>query len=423
MALPAGVARVHVIACEAFVKTRHRTRGDHALADLHALVGAGRGYVQRATLRFAVDGEPDAVDATIELPGKLSLSHPRHEPLVREAMRALAITSPGALPDDVVSLADLEHAAWRWTEALGAAIFAEATRAKVLVASRARRPHDERDRMWGALFGGFAIPGEKRRYAVGEDLAARAHSVTREAFDVWALDRARLGEALRERAALIRLRVTQGDVPDALVPIGELATRSSRVAFFTLVGAVPAEDAGRIARDVRRACRGAHVAVLVTKGRSLGGALAEVEVTLAEAMGAASLARAVVAAAEEVGVDGELEPRRFATEEKPLVLVKERNEAWLGNVQLNLTDKQVAMLVALAEEGGWLTGAELGLRISGGRAATPDQAVRKARLDFEDRIRASYRDAGLPVDERIATGLLEHDRTRGYRLGVGAVVR
>jgi hypothetical protein len=65
---------------------------------------------------------------------------------------------------------------------------------------------------------------------------------------------------------------------------------------------------------------------------------------------------------------------------------------------------------------------ELGLKITPG-AELPDQTVRKARQILGERLRASFKAAGVPMIEGLEERLVIVDRARGYRLGVGVIMR
>jgi hypothetical protein len=212
------------------------------------------------------------------------------------------------------------------------------------------------------------------------------------------------------------------DAPPALLPIGEIVTPVGRVVVFTLVRAVTEGETVALLKQLRQASGRATPALVVPRGRSLGGAVAEVEVSPGEQLGVEDVAWIAGRIAEECGLGDDVEPCRFATKGSPLVLSVGRGEAWYGRVRLLLTENQLAMLFALARAKGWMKSTELGLKITPG-AELPDQTVRKARQILGDRLRASFRDAGVPMPEGLAEKLVEFERSKGYRLGVTAIVR
>jgi hypothetical protein len=266
----------------------------------------------------------------------------------------------------------------------------------------------------------FDVPGEPVAYVVGEDLAIRAFDAKPDAFVLYAIDWARVAEAFRAALALEPTRVT--GVPEALLPLGELPAGARTVVVFSLVRAVSEAEVVPLLRDLRRACGRATPALLVPRGRSLGGAFAEVEVTPAEQLAVADVAWIVGAVAEACGLADEVDLSRFATEAVPLVLSVKRGEAWYGQVRLLLTENQLAMLFALAKTTEWMTAIELGKKISPA-ADYPDQVLRKARLTLEERLKASFAEAGVPMPKGLAAKLVVVDRRKGYRLGVAATVR
>jgi hypothetical protein len=162
--------------------------------------------------------------------------------------------------------------------------------------------------------------------------------------------------------------------------------------------------------------------LIVPRGRSLGGAVAEAEVSPGEQLGVEDVGWVSGRIAEECGVAAEVDPSKFATEAAPLVLSVTRNEAWYGLVRLLLTENQLAMLFALARAAGWMKSVELGKKIAPG-ADIPDQIVRKARLNFGEKIAASFEAAGLPMPNGLGERIVLFSRSKGYRLGIGATVK
>jgi hypothetical protein len=162
--------------------------------------------------------------------------------------------------------------------------------------------------------------------------------------------------------------------------------------------------------------------LLVPHGRSLGGVVAEVQVGAADQLGAADLSWAVGRTADELGIADELEAWRFSTEERPLVLSVSRGEAWYERVRLLLTENQISMLFALARSSGWMKTIDLGKKIAP-TADYPDQVVRKARLNLEERLVESFKTCGARMPAKLSERLVSFDRTLGYKLGIGATVR
>jgi DNA-binding response OmpR family regulator len=140
-------------------------------------------------------------------------------------------------------------------------------------------------------------------------------------------------------------------------------------------------------------------------------------------IGHGDIARAVSLGAEAVKLGDAIEPWRWSTAARPCVLVKASRQIYLGRVPLDLTDNQRALLFGLAEdEGEFVAPQTLGRQISA-NAAHPDQVVRKAMFDLEDRIRASAKDAGVELPEAWVKGLVEEKRGKGYRITLGVVLR
>jgi hypothetical protein len=417
--LPRGVKKLDVIACEVDDGKRFRVRSDAALRHLHEAIGRGRGYLRTVTLRFEVDGGDAPIDATIELPWKVLLSDGRYEEELRAIMDALEMHEPGRLPDDLPSLAPMQPE-WRWGDLLTAPHFARALELGVLARVRGKGPSDRAHRRWGSLLRAFDVPGEDAAYVVGEDIAIRAFDAKPEALVWYAIDWSRIAQVFRAELGLDEARVT--DAPSGLLPIGELATPAARVAVFMLTRAVGENEVMPLLKQLRHACGRAVPAVIVPSGRSLGGAVAEVEVLPGEQLGVVDIASLAGRIAEECGLGDDVEPWRFGTKDAPLVLSVARGEAWYGRVKLLLSENQLAMLFALARAPGWMKSTELGNKIAP-QAGIPDQIVRKARLTLLERVTLSFERAGSPMPKGLRETIVSYDRTKGYRLGVKAIVR
>jgi len=215
-----------------------------------------------------------------------------------------------------------------------------------------------------------------------------------------------------------------GEAGEGVIAIGELATKRGDVALFLVLRALRKEDTATLAKKMREAClKAQHAVAIVARGRGEGVATAFVEVSDAELLGFGELVNVAARAADAVKLGDEVEPWRWGTRERPLVIAHESDEIWLGRVRLDLTDNQKKLLARLAKaEGGFVSPPALGASISP-KAAIPDQIVRKAMLDLEARVRASAKAQGVALAEEWVRALVEEKRGKGYRLGVGAVVR
>jgi hypothetical protein len=417
--LPPGVTKLDVIASEIDDGKRVRVRADAALAHLHETAGRARGYLRSVTIRFELDGHDEPVDATIELPWKVLLSDARFEEDLRAVMEALEMHAAGSLPDDLPSLAPAQPE-WRWVDLLTAERFALALAKGTLVRVHGKRPSGREHRRWGSLLRAFKMPGEDAAYVVGEEIAIRAFDAKPESLVWYAIDWKRVARVIREDMALAETRAD--DEPPGVLAIGELAVAGGKIVVFMLVRAVADGEVVALVKRLRQACGRATPAIIVPRGRSLGGAVAEVEVGPAEQLGVGDVAWVAGKIAEECGVGDDVGPWRFATAGAPLVLSVARGEAWYGRVRLLLTENQLAMLFALARAKGWMKSTELGLKIAP-TAEHPDQIVRKARLTLGERIAASFEEAGVAMPEGLGETIVAFDRSKGYRLGVAVVMR
>jgi hypothetical protein len=416
--LPAGVTKLQVIACESDETKRVRVRSDKALADLHEITGRACGYMRSGTIRFEVNGHDEPVDFTIELPWKVLLSDGRFEEEARRIIDALEMHAAGSLPDDVITLSPMQPE-WRWVDLIGVDGFARAVEKKVLTRAPEKRPSGREHRRWGALLRAFDVPGERGAYVVGEDVAIRAFDAPADAPGWYSIDWARVAAVARSEMALEETVVA--DAPKELLSIGQLSAGGGKVAVFMLVRVVAAAGVVPLLAQLKLACKRVAPAILVPQGRSLGRAVAEVEVSPAVQLGVADMRWVAAKLAEECDLGEDVEPWRFATAEAPLVLSVAKNEAWYGRVLLLVTENQLAMMFALARAKTWVKSAELGKKIAPG-AENPDQIVRKARMAWPDRLAESFAAAGVEMPDGLADAIILADRMRGTRLGVGAVI-
>ena len=424
VALPEPLRAVTVVGCELDDGTRFGVRSPNALGELHERLGSHGGYLVRVTLRFAWRAG-ETTDATIELPNKLTIADPRHEPAIRAALDALSFTAPGALPDDLPSLAPFEHASWRWIEVLGPSLF-ESCAARGLLArfQGSRRAADPAHRSYGSSLIVHELPGEEAKYALGEDLAVHAYDVPAEAAVRWKLDESRFVLQLAARLGLSEPRLKRR-APPGLLPIGRLKLQDTDACIFQQMRIVRDAEADGLREELRLACGAALPVLLVGRGgRPLGGGTAQVQVSVDRLFDDRELGEVLEGIADALGVDATIEGWRYGAPDRPLVLVRDRAEAWFGKVRLKITANQFGMLLGLARTPGeWVTSVELGERISV-KAAIPDQVVRKARLGFAERIAQSFEEAGVPMPPGLPERILEADKAKGgYRLGVGVVVR
>lgn len=425
------VREMEAVACELDDGHRFSVRGDKVLDALYRRLGHG-GYIYRITLRLRIEGASRPTDVTLELPNKLLISEPRWEEEVRIALDALALTDAGVLKDDLASLAPFVHPAWRWMELLGEDGFFSTAHLGRLIEVQSRRAGELRHRPWGSMFTVFDVEGENAMYAVAEDAAAPAHTVTEEAVVRWRLDQGALAEAFRRELELEPLVVKPA--PQGILPLGVLPARGASIAFFLLLAVVPEAQCAALREAVRAACaKGRTPVVLVGEGRTLHGGITEIAVTPLEQVAGPSIRRLIAAAAEATGLSEELDPWRWRTREAPLVLMRRTREAWLGRVKLSISPAQFDGLLllsgarAVAGKNGqsvrdWTTPSKIGEALSP-QAQIPEQIARKTFADLDDRMNVSFAEAGETLPEAWKGGLVEMRRRQGYRLKVGVIVK
>jgi hypothetical protein len=327
------------------------------------------------------------------------------------------------MADDLASLAPFVHPEWRWLAVLRLQWFARARTLGLLVRAASRRAGEPRHRMWGSMYTAHDLDGEADKYAVADDDAARAHTVKAGALAHLRLDLKAL--ALHLRDALVLEPCTLAEPPAGVLPIGVLTLKSARLVFFLLIAVVPEASCARLRESIRKACtKGQTPVVLVGPGRTLHGGIAEIGVSVDEQFGEESIMRVVAEAAVAAGLEDELAPWRWSTPAAPLVIAKEMTELWLGRVRLEqLTAGQHAAIGALAaERAEWMSPMDLGRAISP-TATWHDQIARKTLADLDARVERCFREAGMTLPEEWKGRLVEMKKGKGYRLGLGALVR
>lgn len=384
------------------------------------------GYVSCATLRFAMDGGAN-VDAYVELPNRLSVSDARFERPVRAALDALGVFRPGAVPDDIATLAPWIHPEWRWRAVVGDAAFDAMVKKKLLVKVRASRVAREEDAWLGAGVRAFELTRTARdrgkHYAIPAHGIAAPRTVASDDLVAWKLRSARVASRMRKAMRLRKADDAAIGLPSGVLEVGVLPLDgASRARVLRLVRAVADDEREKLGAAIRFACGKDAVVVLVPAGRTLGNVLAEVELTIEQQLGIGTYEGVVLRAARQLRVADELESVHFATKESPLVVWGAKEEVTLGRVRLSLTKNQFALILALAKSGARpMHVDDLGKAIAGG-VGYPDVVARKALRDLDERVAKSFADAGekLPAAWRkLVVGV----GREGYRLAVGAIVR
>jgi hypothetical protein len=290
--LPPRVRSATVIACQTIEPegARDESRGRDAIARAEAWLATHGGYIHRATFRFRLEGARAPVDAYVELPHRLGIADARWSREVRAALAALGVMSPGAVPDDITTLALGSRPDWRWREAVGAAGVARLKEAKLLVpVGRAKTPAVSREEMraWGHTLRAFELRhalDEGKEYALADDPSFRARTVLAEDRRIFRLDLERLRKVLAED-----LRLDEGadvGLPDGVLDLGVAPRARARVAY--VVASVPEATRARLGSAIAKAVLPAHAVILVPRGHTLARELT-VELELDEQLGLRSV--------------------------------------------------------------------------------------------------------------------------------------
>jgi hypothetical protein len=370
------------------------------------------GYVDRATVRMTIDGA--RIDAFLHLPYRLELAPGPHEAPARAALTALGLFAPGSLPDDARSLAPYEHPEWRWRSVLSAAAFDRLRRVGLLREIVAAHVVTPEHRMHGAAYVVRDVPGEKDvQYAFAEDRSLGASLVGQEDRVAWRLDLEALAGAFIRDLGAARAEAPLG-IAGAL-DLGVVALPSGKIRFVYLMSEPPAAWQDM----VRRSCGlGVTPVAIVPRGRGVpGSGIMQVEVDLAQQLGASDVGRVLGRAAEALGVGSEVEAWRRFDEE--LVMEEEARRVWLSGTLVRLKDRAFGLVLALAKSGGKVVATkDAGIRISG--AGSPDVTARKAKAEAEQQIAEALEASG--ADTEIVGRLIVAEGRRGYRMGVSVRV-
>jgi hypothetical protein len=372
------------------------------------------GYVDRATIRFTLDGK-HTVDAFLQLPYRLDLSDRAFEVPVRAALAALGIFAPGALPDDARSLAPYVHGDWRWRAVIGDADFERLMAQKRFLRTRASHVVSEEHRMHGAAYVVRGVPDDPDvHYALAEDPSLGAELVREKDRVAWRLDTSALQAAMRADLGAAAPDPSSAIVIDGVLDLGTVTLASGKIRFVYAMGTPPR---GWLAA-ARRACGlGVTLVVLVPRGHGGAEGVLEIELDVAQQFGARPIGRVLGRAAEALGVEKEVEPWRLCDEEVVIDLGGE--SLWVAGVRVALTDMPWRFVEFLARRGGKVaTTKEIGQYLS--RSEYPDVAARRTKADVERRVREKLEAAGADAD--VALRLIVADGKRGYRFGVSVRV-
>jgi len=446
--LPKGLAQAAVIACQLDTGDidRVEARGHDALARLAPHLRAG-GYLTRATVRFDLEGEEQPVDAIVELPNRLTIGRPDAAAgtspgarLVRQALAGLGMLSPGAIADDVTSLLPLVHPEWRWRELAGqtaldamreAGLFETVQGAETRrLASLDHRPYGRNAiayRVYPRKVGGpERIPMlAEAYYAVAEDWAIPALSVKASAMDMLRL---RLDAVVARGASAMGLaRGRKVAVPRGALWVGDLRVESGVVRVFLAVRATTDDrDRALFGKAIARATGFGRAVVLVPRGRRLDRDFVEIELDVAEQLGAASWRARLAEAVAALGIEDEVPVELLVPEGVRLVVDTRRERVVLdGVVLVKIGESAYKLLRALAARGEGsevVPGRELDRIVSGARGS--DGAARTAAWKLKAWIEESFAEAGRDVPADVSEeGLVVAVGKTGWRLSVRGAVR
>jgi len=465
--LPAEVKRARVVECQLDTGETDRieARGPNALARLEPLLRAG-GHPTRATVRFDIEDEDRPVDALLQLPHRIDVgwggvagAGARGPRLAREALAALGLLSPGTMADDVTTLLPLVHPEWRWRELVGDAGLEAMQGAGVLerVAGRAtrrasapnlrwmgrnaiafplfrnvpwREPHPESSehtkdiwRKWEKV--GQELARQTWYYVVPDDWSIQAVAVSQDEMDMLRLS---VGALMRKGRREMGLeRGERPKLPKGVLWVGDLRLEQGVVRVFYVVRAAPSEaDRLTLGRAITKATGFGRAVALVPAGRKLGGGFVELELTVAEQLGAASWRSKMREAVMALGLEDQVPAPLLAPQDARLVLDPRCERAVLDGVTLEaMGESGYRLLLALAQRGPGAEPAPTRVTdraISGARLT--EGATRNAVWRMPRWIEKSFEAVGKPVPDDVKRdGLVRATgRKGGWTLTVKAHV-
>jgi hypothetical protein len=392
--------------------TRIEVRGPNALDPRE--LGARTGYIDRVTIRLTMDAGA-TVDAFLQLPHRVEISDPAFEEPVRAALTALGLFNPGALPDDARSLAPYLHGDWRWRAVLGDSGFDALVKRGLLVRAEASHVSSHEHRMHGAGYIVRDVPGEPSlKYALAEDRSLGARLVG-------AKDRAALRLDARALAASMAHDLGAQPAPLRLEVAGvlDLGIVSLASGKLRVVYAMSEPTAGWV-ESVRRAVGlGTTPVVLVPRGHA-GDArgMLEVELDVAEQLGARPLGKVLGRIAEGAGVPHEVEGWRLCDEE--IVIDPKGQRLWVTGVAVALSEAPWRFIEYLARHGVGRAALSKDIGAYLSKSDYPDVVARKTRATFERQVRQAFEKAG--ADDGVVGRILVSEGRLGVRLGVSVRV-
>jgi hypothetical protein len=292
-----------------------------------------------------------------------------------------------------------------------------------LVRTQAAHVSTREHRMHGAAYVVRDVDGEgggedRVQYALAEDRSLGARLVGPKDRVAWRLDTRALAAAMRKD-----LGAQAAPAPAATIGIAgvldlgvvTLASGKLRVVYAMAEPAAP----GGWVEAVGRACGvGMTPVVLVPKGHA-GEArgMLEVEIDVAEQLGARSVRRVLGRIAEALRIEGDVEPCRLYDEE--VVIDPATQRFWVTGVPVALSDRSWRYVEYLSRTPGkTVTTKEIGLHVS--RSGYPSVSARKARAAVERQVRQSLEAAGADVS--VVERLIVAEGRLGVRFGVAVRV-
>jgi hypothetical protein len=204
-------------------------------------------------------------------------------------------------------------------------------------------------------------------------------------------------------------------VLDAVLDLGVVTLASGKLRVVYAM----AEPAAGWVETVRRAAGvGVTPVVLVPKGHA-GDAkgMLEVEIDVAEQLGARNVARVLGRIAEALGVEKDVEAWRVC--DADVIVCRGTDRVWVEGVSIRFNEHRWKFVSLLARKGGAVAPTkDIGAAIS--KSSYPDVVARRMKIQVDRQVRRELEAQG--ADASIVDRMIVAEGRLGYRFGVSVRV-
>ncbi len=385
-------ARVVVVVWDSGHEETIAIAGRNVLAALEREELASHGLVLSARVRLDFDDGP--VDVTLRAPNIVHWTPSCHDDAVRAFLGGLSLDAPS--PENIVTLAPHDHAAWRWRCAFGDTLFEDLLAKGMFAESTSRALAHPGLPSAGRIMLAFPLGKSGKYHVVPEEgFDAEPWLATEKDLVTYRLDLEKLAARLQRELG------AEGDPPrvierGTLVDLGTVTVGTALVRLYLRDSPRARSRGGRTSARAERA--GAQPVLVVPRGTALGTGCAEVEMETHALAG--PLGGVLAAVARAIGVAATLDAWARAPKGTRLAGDKKTGRVWLDGVDLVALAESTRTLVRvlLAAGGKPVAGMECDRKLSGARSGAG--AAKKAKMRFVSGVEKSFALAGRAVPER-----------------------